>query len=66
MKKEEIKALLKQMEGPIHDDGPTVIMTEKGGKQVSILVTRKKDCIEATTGRFLKRTIRIPLEEIEE
>lgn len=65
MKKEEIKTVLKQLPMPIHDDGPTVILVEKKKKQIQIKVIKKKDYIEATTGKIIKRTIRIPLDELE-
>lgn len=65
MKKEEIKTVLKQLHMPLHDDGPTVIIVEKEKKQTPIQVIKKKDHIEATTGKIIKKTIRIPLNELE-
>lgn len=63
MKKDEIKSTLKQVY--ISDDGPTVVVVEKNKKQIPIKVIKKNDHIEATIGKFIKRVIKIPINEIE-
>lgn len=63
MKKDEIKSTLKQVY--ISDDGPTVVVVEKNKKQIPIKVIKKNDHIEVTIGKFIKRVIKIPINEIE-
>lgn len=67
MKKEAIIALLRKQN--ILDqlsDGPVSMMVCWNGKLVPIVITRKADWVSVTTGRFLRRRMRISLAQLEE
>lgn len=66
MKKNAIIALL--CEQSILDqlsDGPVSMMLSQNGKPMPLTVTRERDRVIVTTGRFLRRRMRISLAQLE-